>query len=118
VLVSLVTQTLTSSYLGSLFGFFIVEGTDTDITEAPGVEGAREVLMILSEGLTNEDGTVPAIFPVAFEFNWTSVCNGYRAEDTIFEFEQGELILFRVASATVEPQVRVMSILRQHVCSE
>jgi len=101
-------QILTYSYLSSLFGFFVVEGTDADITSAPGVKGATEVFLAISEGLVNDtDKSVPPIFPIAFEFDWTSVANGHRSQDTVFQFEQGETVLFRTVSATVEPPIRL-----------
>ena len=53
------------SYLSSLFGLIVVEGAEDDVAAALGVEGAREILMLLSEGLVNPDGTVPPFFPIA-----------------------------------------------------
>lgn len=93
------------SYMSSLFGFIIVEGTDQDITKAPGVQGTTEVLMALSEGLVNPDGTVPPFFPIVGAFNWTSVTNGHMPTATQYKFQQGDKALFRVVSVTVEPTI-------------
>jgi FtsP/CotA-like multicopper oxidase with cupredoxin domain len=99
--------TSANSYLSSLFGMMVVEGTDSDITKAPGIEDATEIFMVLSEGLVNEDKSVPPFFPVAFSFDWKSVVNGVLGEQTEYEVTQGEKILFRAASATVEPTIRL-----------
>lgn len=96
------------SYMASLMGFIEVLPAADDtpyITTAPGVEGATEVLMMMSEGLVNPDGSVPPLFPIVMEFNWTSVCNGHLPSATIYNFEQGEKALFRVAHAGVEPYI-------------
>jgi FtsP/CotA-like multicopper oxidase with cupredoxin domain len=95
------------AYLSSLFGFIIVEGSTADLTAAQGVVGAREILMLLSEGLVNPDGSVPPVFPIAGQFNWTGVTNGNLGTDTEYQVTQGETVLFRVASATVEPTIRM-----------
>jgi hypothetical protein len=96
------------SYMANLFGFFVIEGTDRDITKAPGVEGATEIFMMLSEGLVDEDKSVPPFFPVAFQFDWNSAANGVLGSDTKYTFTQGETVLFRVVSATVEPTIRLV----------
>lgn len=95
------------SYLSSLFGFFVVEGTDNDITKSPGVQGATEVFMALSEGLVNPDKSVPPFFPLIMQFNWDSVVNGELGSMTEYEFMQGTTVLFRVVSATVEPDINL-----------
>jgi FtsP/CotA-like multicopper oxidase with cupredoxin domain len=95
------------SYLSSLFGFMVVEGTDSDITKAPGIDDATEIFVVLSEGLVNEDKSVPPFFSIAFQFDWKSVANGVVGELTEYEVTQGEKILFRVVSATVEPTIRL-----------
>jgi FtsP/CotA-like multicopper oxidase with cupredoxin domain len=95
------------AYLSSLFGFMVVEGTESDITKAPGVDGATEIFVVLSEGLVNEDKSVPPFFPIAFQFDWKSVANGVLGEHTEYEVAQGEKVLFRVVSATVQPTIRL-----------
>jgi FtsP/CotA-like multicopper oxidase with cupredoxin domain len=95
------------SYLSSLFGFLVVEGTDSDITKAPGIDDATEIFVVLSEGLVNEDKSVPPFFPIALRFDWKSVANGVFGEETEYEVAQGEKILFRVVSATVEPTINL-----------
>lgn len=96
------------AYMSSLFGFIIVEGTDRDLMKAEGVEGAREILLMLSEGLVNpEDGTVPPFFPIAMQFDWAGVTNGNLGGETVFKVKQHEPIVFRAASATVEPTIRM-----------
>jgi hypothetical protein len=95
------------SYMANLFGILVIEGTDRDITKAPGVEGATEIFMILSEGLVNEDKSVALFLPIVFEFGWSSAANGALGAETKHTFTQGETVLFRVASATVEPTIRL-----------
>jgi FtsP/CotA-like multicopper oxidase with cupredoxin domain len=94
--------------LASLFGFLVIEGSDSDITKAPGIEGATEVLMLLSEHLPTVDKSVPTFFPIAGVPNWNSLTNGELGDATAYEFQQGETVLFRVASATVEPTIRLV----------
>ena len=94
------------SYMASLMGFIEVLPASDDtayITNAPGVEDATEVMMMMSEGLVNPDGSVPPLFPIVMQFNWTSVCNGHLPEATVYNFTQGEKALFRVTHAGVEP---------------
>jgi FtsP/CotA-like multicopper oxidase with cupredoxin domain len=95
------------AYLSSLFGFMVVEGTDSDITKAPGIADATEIFVVLSEGLVNQDKSVPPFFPIAFQFDWKSITNGVLGEQTEYEVVQGEKILFRAVSATVEPTIRL-----------
>jgi suppressor of ftsI len=95
------------SYLASLMGFIVVEGNDAtnNIAMAPGVEDATEIFMMLSEGLVNPDGSVPPVFPIVMQFNWTSVVNGHLPEATTYDFEQGEKALFHANHAGVEPYI-------------
>jgi FtsP/CotA-like multicopper oxidase with cupredoxin domain len=99
--------TTTYSYLASLYGMIVVEGTEHDVTNAVGMEGSREILMMLSDGLVNPDGSVPPRFPIFANFNWTGVTNGNLGEHTIYNVTQGETVLFRTASATTEATVRL-----------
>jgi FtsP/CotA-like multicopper oxidase with cupredoxin domain len=64
--------------------------------------------MMLSEQLPTEDKSVPTFFPIAGVFNWNSITNGELGVETAYEFQQGETVLFRVASATVEPTIRLV----------
>ena len=101
-----VQGTTVYAYLSSLMGAIIVEGTDRDVTDAPGIEGATEVIMILSEYLKHPDGNFPMpFFPIVYSFDWSSVTNGYLAEETVYGFEQGETVLFRAVSANVDPDL-------------
>lgn len=95
------------AYFSGLFGFIIVEGNENDITNAPGVNEATEVLMMLSEGLVEPDGTPMRYFPTFFKFDWTSVTNGHLPEAMIYNFEEGEAALFRIASATAHPTINL-----------
>jgi len=109
------------SYLNNIQGFLIVEPNDDaeDITKAPGVDGAVEVYMMLAEGLTNgllppplqppggDPRAVPPFFPIAGVLDWPSVTNGVVGEETQYTFTQGQTALFRCASATVEPTIRL-----------
>jgi FtsP/CotA-like multicopper oxidase with cupredoxin domain len=101
--------TTAHAYMANLYGFIVIEGTESDIDKAPGIEGATEVFMILTEGLVDpESGRAPPFFPIvgAVDF-WYSVANGYSADETHYEFEVGEVVLFRVAAAGVEPPIRL-----------
>jgi FtsP/CotA-like multicopper oxidase with cupredoxin domain len=108
-LYSHVHGTAAHAYMSSLFGFIIVEGTDADITSAPGIDGATEVLMLMSEFWPNGSGLAPPFLPIAYATNWLSVVNGHLAAETNYQVEQGETLLFRVVSATVEPTIRIVA---------
>jgi blue copper oxidase len=96
------------AYMSGLMGSIIVDGDETsDLRYAPGIEGSREIVMMLSEGLVNPDGTVPPFFPIAMTFNWTGVTNGNIGQDTVYQVMQGETLHFRVTSASVEPTYRL-----------
>jgi FtsP/CotA-like multicopper oxidase with cupredoxin domain len=98
--------TTVKSYMSGLMGFFVIEGTKNDITKAKGIKGAKEVFLMLSEFLPSP-GTKfpPPSFPIVFEFDWVAVTNGYDSIATNFLFDAGDLVLFRVNSATVEPTI-------------
>lgn len=58
----------------------------------------------MSESGVDPNTSVPLPFlPIAMFFDWDSVVNGHLAEETHFEFTQGETVLFRTISAGVEP---------------
>jgi suppressor of ftsI len=95
------------SYLSSLFGVLVIEGTDSDITKAPGIDDATEIFMVISEGWVNEDKSVPPFFPIIFQFDWKSLVNGVFGEQTEYEVTQGEKILFRTISASIEPTIHL-----------
>ncbi|CAJ1943259.1 unnamed protein product [Cylindrotheca closterium] len=92
------------AYLSSLMGAIIIEGTDSDITKAPGIENATEVVMLFSEYLQSPEGNFPMpIFPIVMSFGWETITNGYLAAETNYEFTEGETVLFRTISANVDP---------------
>jgi FtsP/CotA-like multicopper oxidase with cupredoxin domain len=95
--------------MSNLFGFLVIEGTESDIDKAPGIEGATEVFMMLSEGLVDPVTLqVPPFFPIVGAVDlWYSVVNGYASFETEFIFAQGETVLFRAASAGVEPTINL-----------
>jgi FtsP/CotA-like multicopper oxidase with cupredoxin domain len=86
----------------------VIEGTDNDISNAPGISGSTEVLMLRSEGLVNDDKSIPMFFPITGQFNWNSVANGNLGQETTYAFTQHETIFFRVASATTEPTISLV----------
>lgn len=98
-------------YMSGQYGFFVIEGTDDDITKAPGVDGATEVFMMLSEYNPANASLAPSpplpFLPIAMAFDWTALVNGQDGATTSYQFDQGELVLFRVAHAGVEPTYRV-----------
>ena len=98
---------LSHALMSGLYGMIVVEGNEHDITQALGIRGEKEVLMIVSEGLLQDDGTVPPYFPTAGEFNWESTVNGRPSAETQYNFRVGDRVLFRVASASVEPPIRL-----------
>jgi FtsP/CotA-like multicopper oxidase with cupredoxin domain len=59
----------------------------------------------MSEALLDPEGSPLPFFPIAMAFDWISVVNGMLAEETVFEFTQGEVVFFRTASASVEPDI-------------
>jgi FtsP/CotA-like multicopper oxidase with cupredoxin domain len=94
--------------MSGLMGFFVIEGTSTDITKAKGIKGAKEVFIMLSEFLPIPGTKVPSpTFPIVFRFDWIPVTNGQDGALTNFHFDVGDLVLFRVNSATVEPTITI-----------
>eukprot|EP00565_Helicotheca_tamesis_P000583 CAMPEP_0185727482 /NCGR_PEP_ID=MMETSP1171-20130828/3159_1 /TAXON_ID=374046 /ORGANISM="Helicotheca tamensis, Strain CCMP826" /LENGTH=593 /DNA_ID=CAMNT_0028396061 /DNA_START=68 /DNA_END=1849 /DNA_ORIENTATION=+ len=93
------------SYLASLYGFIVVEGTDNDITKVRGIRDAEEVFLMVGEAMVNEDGTARPTIGFYFDFEWMHVTNGRLASESVFNFEAGTKVLFRMASATVEPTI-------------
>jgi FtsP/CotA-like multicopper oxidase with cupredoxin domain len=85
----------------------VIEGTDSDITKAPGIDDATEIVMVISDGWVDEDKGVPPFFPIIFRFDWKSLVNGVFGEQTEYEVKQGEKILFRTISATIEPTIHL-----------
>jgi FtsP/CotA-like multicopper oxidase with cupredoxin domain len=98
--------TTVPSYMSGLMGFFVIEGTTNDITKASGIKGAKEAFLMLSEFIASPGTKFPRpTFPIAFEFEWIAVTNGHDSIGTNFQFDVGDLVLFRVNSATVEPTI-------------
>ena len=98
------------SMMSGLYGFMVIEGTEQDITTFPMVDDSTEVFLMLAESSINpETKSVNPLIPVVMEFGWKSVTNGELGENATFTFEKGKKILFRAASASVEP-AKILSI--------
>ena len=107
-----VKGTATYHYLGGLYGFLIIEGDEDsgDILQAPGIKDvAIEVPLMMAEFLPANENTTepPPMFPIFMNFDWYSVTNGQDSATTTFEFTEGDTVLFRGCSATVEPIIRL-----------
>ena len=62
----------------------------------------------MSEDLHDPESGVPnPFFPFWMAMDWNSVVNGILAEENMYEFTQGETVLFRTVGASVEPTVRL-----------
>ena len=106
-----VKGTATPHYMGGLYGFLIIDGTEeTDATKTQGVVAdATEVVLLMSEFTPTSvnDTRTPPFFPIAFDFNWISTTNGHDGANTVFNFTQDEVVLFRAGSATTEPTIEL-----------
>lgn len=92
------------SMLSGLYGFLVIEGTDDDITAVPEISQATEQFLMLGETLTIPGTTIPMpFFPVVMEFSWEAITNGLLGSDYMLTYSKGETVLFRAASASVEP---------------
>lgn len=92
------------SMLSGLYGFIIIEGTDSDVTKIPGVDDATQVLVMLGESNVDPVTKDPTpIMKIGFNWDWTAVTNGEKGEKLAFTFDKGEKVLFRIASATTQP---------------
>jgi Multicopper oxidase len=58
----------TYGYLSGLFGMMIIEGHPTDILSVPEIKNAKEILMIMSESLVNENNQPVPIFPIVSKY--------------------------------------------------
>lgn len=100
--------TTAHAYLSGLYGLMVIEGTAQDVAQAPGIKDATEVFLIIGEFFNIPDTTKPyPELPLAYSFDWISLTNGHDGATTKFQFEAGEVVLFRAASATVEPTIRI-----------
>ena len=92
------------SMLSGLYGFLVIEGADDDITAVPEISQATEQFLMLGETLTIPGTTMPMpFFPIVMEFSWKTVTNGHLGPDVALTYSKGETVLFRAASASVEP---------------
>jgi FtsP/CotA-like multicopper oxidase with cupredoxin domain len=90
------------SVLSGLNGIIIIEGTGSDITEVPEIAEATEVFLLLAEAKFNETTGEPADWiDIVFDFGFTPVTNGQV--NPTYTFQQGETVLFRAVSASMEP---------------
>jgi FtsP/CotA-like multicopper oxidase with cupredoxin domain len=99
----------TSQYsaMSGLYGFLVVEKPDSeyDITNIPELKAAGEIeqFMILSEFLGDESGLPVPDFPIVMAFNWKHLTNGQVGDNYTLEYNAGDVVLFRVVAAGVEP---------------
>jgi FtsP/CotA-like multicopper oxidase with cupredoxin domain len=97
----------TPSMLSGLYGFMVIEGPN-DVAQAPELQDAKEQFLMLGESLTNPETLEPVPdFPFALGFDWQHVTNGEIGTNKTFEYNQGDLVLFRAASASVEPTMNM-----------
>jgi FtsP/CotA-like multicopper oxidase with cupredoxin domain len=99
----------TSSYsmLSGLYGFMVIEGPE-DVTQLDELQGAKEQFLIMGESLVDpETGSPAPEFPIVMAFKWDHVTNGENGRNKTFEYDQGDLVLFRAASASVEPTMNL-----------
>jgi hypothetical protein len=91
-----------------LYGMIDIVGSDDHITTIPEVAEATEVFLMLGESTLVPETTDPKFaFPVVFDFSWRHVTNGHYGDDTVLvTFKTGETVLFRAASASIEPLLR------------
>jgi FtsP/CotA-like multicopper oxidase with cupredoxin domain len=61
----------THGFLSGLFGIVIIEGHETDIRALPETENAKEILMIMSESLVDENKRPVPVFPIVSKYKWT-----------------------------------------------
>jgi hypothetical protein len=59
----------TYGFLSGLFGMVVIEGHPTDIRSVPEIKNAKEILMIMSESLVDEQKKPVPTFPIASKYN-------------------------------------------------
>jgi FtsP/CotA-like multicopper oxidase with cupredoxin domain len=99
-----------ASMMSGLYGFLVIEGTEYDITEIPELKeaGYKEEFVILSEFLGDTNGTPVPDFPIVMAFDWLQVTNGKVGDNATFEYTLGDVVLFRMASAGVDPPMQLV----------
>jgi FtsP/CotA-like multicopper oxidase with cupredoxin domain len=99
-----------ASMMSGLYGFLVIEGTEYDITEIPELKeaGYKEELVILSEFLGDGAGTPVPDFPIVMSFNWLHLTNGQVGDNTTFEYSLGDVVLFRMVAAGVDPPMQLV----------
>jgi len=98
--------TATYGMLSGLYGLMIIEGEGDVATAVPELQGAKEQLLLLAESLTDlsgETNVAAPSFPIVMAFDWLHVTNGEIGLNKTFEYKEGDLVLFRSVSASVEP---------------
>jgi FtsP/CotA-like multicopper oxidase with cupredoxin domain len=91
--------------LSGLYGFMVIEG-ENDVAQA--LPGTKEQFLLLAESLVdNSTKFAEPVFPIVFSFDWQHVTNGEIGLNKTFDYEVGDLVLFRAASASVEPTMHL-----------
>ena len=93
----------TSSYsmLSGLSGIIEVVDPKTSALSQPEVAAATQKYLLLGESKVRADKTPADYIEIVFDFGWTSVANGQAAPT--MTVKMNEAVLFRAASASVEP---------------
>lgn len=88
--------------LSGLSGIIEVVDPNTSVLSQPEVAAATPKYLLLGESKVDETTKTPADYiGIVFDFGWTSVTNG-QANPTM-SVKTNEAVLFRAASASVEP---------------
>lgn len=93
--------TASFSMLSGLYGFIEVVDPSTSALSDPAVAAATAKYLILGESKVGPTKTPADSIGIVFDFGWTAVTNG-QVTPTM-TVKQGETVLFRAASASVEP---------------
>lgn len=101
---ALIQIPLLISLLSLLYsGAFLVSGENDPYQAIADDDTASEVVLVVSESYTYEDGTPQNSIPIAMAFDWDTVTNG-ELNPTI-TFQTGETAYFRMVNAGERPAV-------------
>ena len=94
--------TASYSMLSGLYGFIEVIDPATSALSEPEVAAATPKYLMLGESRVDSDTKVPVDYiGIVFDFGWTAITNGQTTPT--MTVNTNEVVLFRVASASVEP---------------
>ena len=96
--------TATYSMLSGLYGLIEIINHSDNINLNSKIRNAKNIDLILAESRTDNNSPVDSI-PIIFDYSWDALTNGKI--NPLININKNDLILFRIASASVEPDYTI-----------